>query len=99
MKKKTVNGNNKVDIAIIQTDLVWIREKLTEISQQIKDVRLCSDGHDIRIDKLEEWHSQIESDLKKEKQRKEWDLKKVAVIVAIVSASVNIAIWLIDKLI
>ena len=44
-----------VDVAVIKNDVKWMKEVLTEISNNVKNTKACVDDHDNRIQVLEDW--------------------------------------------
>lgn len=52
-----VKKNNAlpISVAILQTDLVWIKNKLSSIEESVNKIHACTSNHDNRIQSLEEW--------------------------------------------
>jgi len=49
------NKKTAVDLAVVQTDLKWIREKLTSMENTMNNIHACTSDHDNRLLSLEEW--------------------------------------------
>jgi len=47
--------NTDVAVAILQTDLTWIKNKLSSIEDTMNKINMCATGHDNRIQSLEDW--------------------------------------------
>lgn len=47
--------NTDVAVAILQTDLTWIKNKLSSIEDTMNKINMCTSGHDNRIQSLEDW--------------------------------------------
>lgn len=93
------NSTNR-DIAVLQTDLTWIKGKLGEISETLKSIKLCTDDHEEKISKCESW---IESHDKLEENRKETkdlSLKRLAIIMSAVigltSIATGVVLWALE---
>ena len=89
-----MSKKENVDIAVIQTDVKWIKEyvkeKLTSLETKIDNVQLCTQGHDDRIQKLEDNQTSV-------KEAKEYNLKWFTIIMAVVTFTVNIVFWIIER--
>lgn len=81
-------NKSKIDIAIVQTDLKWIKEKLTSIDNNINSIKGCVDGHDDRIQSLENWKKYSDEQFNK-------SMIKWGVVVSIISVAISIliAMW------
>lgn len=89
--------NNRVSIAVIQTDLKWIQNKLIDIEKKVDNVQACTKGHDDRIQKLED-----ETRIGKEQREqlfkeKQMSITKLGLIVAGITAAINILCWLVER--
>ena len=81
-----------VNVAVIQTDVKWIREKLVDIEKKVDNVQMCTQGHDNRIQKLED-----ENKIKKEAQQ--ISTGKLALMITGITAVVNFFLWIIEHLV
>lgn len=90
---------NNVDIAVVQTDIDWIKDKLTDIDRNVKSVQLCTAGHDNRLQKLEDWKVATEEIVNNEIKRKGISLSKLGLILGGLVVTINVILWIIERFI
>ena len=84
------NGNTKIDVAVIKTDLNWIKDKLISIEDSVKTTKACVDTHEDRLIKLE-------SEEKYKKESREMSRKDLVIILSVITVLINIGLWVIEK--
>lgn len=85
------NGmNTKIDVAVIKTDLNWIKDKLISIEDNVKTTKSCVDTHEDRIIKLE-------SGEQYQKEGKEMSRKDLVIVLSVITVFINIVLWVVEK--
>jgi len=90
------NNYSLTDIATLKADMRWIKDKLDEMSGTLNNIKLCTDGHDSKIAKLEGWcstHDKVESNKKEERnmslKREGLLISALGIIIGVVFFALN----------
>jgi hypothetical protein len=103
------NNYSITDIATLKADMRWIKEKLEEMSDTLKNIKLCTDGHDDKITKiegrcgiLEVWctgHDKAEVDKRNMKiKRKELSNAKLALMLSAAGIIAAVVFFVLGKI-
>lgn len=76
-----------VDIAVLKNDLKWIKDKLTSIETTVNNTKACVDGHDNRIQSLENWKKFCDAQFNK-------NMAKWGILIALISIGITVGLKL-----
>ena len=93
------NSKNMVDIAVLKTDLDWIKAKLNAVEKKIDSVQLCAQGHDDRLVKLEEWKGIHDKNLDDSVKKKELSNTKLIILISGSSIVTTVTLWILEHII
>jgi len=90
------NNGTKISLAVVCNDMKWLKENVAEIKELVKNTKACVNGHDNRIQQLEDWKVEIDKtevrDITKfNKKMTIWTIA-LSIIFFIISLIVNIII-------
>lgn len=81
--------STKIDVAVLRTDMNWIKDKLIDIETAVKTTKACVDTHEDRLIKLETCDAVG-------KENKEMSRRDLVIVLSVVTFIINIGLWAVE---